>query len=123
MSLGPRGRVLAAAAVVAVALLAYPLAVLAGGRPRFPGPDECAQAPVPGKKVDVVFGRFGHPGSGQRLLADLQRFGFVDAVLLPDGCGRWEVVVPDRADVPAAEEVAAEARRVDLDPRLERSPR
>ena len=113
-----RARFALGAAIVAVPLGVYVVAGLASGA-RFPSRADCARPAVAGRPVDVVFGRFDHPAPAEQLRAEVARFGFRDVRLVPDGCGRWEVTVPDREDIPAGRRVQVEASSVNLATRLE----
>lgn len=112
-------RVWVAVAIVLVPLLGYPLVTLAGGSPRFPSRQECVRSPVEGQPVDVVFGRFDDPElaaeTRDRVVAD----GFIGTEALPDGCGRWRVVLEGVPSLEIAREIQTEAATVDLRPTLE----
>ena len=71
---------IAAAVIVAVPLVAYPLAVGADGA-RFPSRDDCVRRAPPGstEQLDLVFGRRDTPGQAERLLARVRTVGYVDA--------------------------------------------
>lgn len=107
------------AAIVLVALLAYPIVTLAGGAPRFPTRSECVRPAVEGRSVDVVFGRFDDPLSAAELRDQTVSVGFIGTEALPDGCGRWKVVLEDVPSVDTAREIQREAGTVDLEPTLE----
>lgn len=109
----------AAAAIVLVPLLAYPLSTLAGGLPRFPSRDECVRPAVDGQPVDVVYGRFDDPVSAAEHLERVLAVGFAGTEVLPDGCGRWKVVLEGVPRLEIARGVQEEARTVDLLPTLE----
>ena len=112
-------RVWLAVAIVLVPLLGYPLVTLAGGSPRFPSREECVRSAVEGQPVDVVFGRFGDPDSANETRDRVVGVGFIGTEALPDGCGRWKVVLESVPSVEIAREIQAEAATVDLRPTLE----
>jgi len=113
----PRFR--AAIAIVAVPLLAYPLVSTVSGAPRFPTPGECVKPAVGGQSVDLVFGRFDDPRQADQLRDRALAAGFRGTESLPDGCGRWKVVLESVPSVEVAREVQKEAGSVGLAPTLE----
>ena len=116
---GPR-RIGLAAAIVAVPLLAYPAAILAAdGLPRFPSRDECVRPAVRGQPVDVVFGRTDDAVSATDLRDRIVSVGFPGTEVVPDGCGRWKVVLEKVPSLDVARGVQREAATVDLAPTLE----
>lgn len=115
-------RVWVAAAIVLVPLLGYPLVTLAGGAPRFPSRQECVRSAVEGQRVDVVFGRFDDPESAFDVRDDVVAVGFTGTEALPDGCGRWKVVLESVPSIEIAREIQMEAATVDLKPTLELDP-
>ena len=112
---------LAAAIVVAIPMLAYPLGVLAAdGTPRFPTRNECVQvATEDGPDLDVVYGRFGDPTAAERLLAALTRVGFVGAAVELDACGRWRVSYDAIESLAQGEALAKQVRAAGFDARVE----
>jgi hypothetical protein len=114
-----RARVLLVVGIVAVPLLAYPLVSVTGGVPRFPTRGECVHAPVDGQPVDVVWGRYDDPRDATEFRAHVVGVGFLGTEALPDGCGRWKVVLEDVPSLEVGREIAREAEAVDLHPTLE----
>ena len=114
---------LAAAAIVTVPLVGYPVAVLADGA-RFPSPADCVHVAARGAggNLDLVFGRRDTPRQAERLLARVRGVGYVDAEVRPDGCGRWKVLYDGIESYPQGASSAAEARRAGLPARLEVAP-
>jgi hypothetical protein len=114
---------LAAAAIVTVPLVGYPVAVLVDGA-RFPSSADCVQvaATDAGGNLDLVFGRRDTPQRADRLLARVRGVGYVDADVRPDGCGRWKVVYDGIDSYPQGASSAAEARHAGLDAHLEIAP-
>ena len=108
-----------AAAIVLVPLVGYVLLALAEGAPRFPTRDECVHAPIEGQPVDVVFGRRSGPVDAAELRDRVVSVGFLGVESLPDGCGRWKVVLQGVPSMDIARGVQEEAASVDLEPTLE----
>jgi len=105
-----------ATAIVLVPLLAYPLATLTGGWPRFPTRSECVRvATADADDLEVVYGHFDSPVSAEKLLAELTRTGFVGTELRPDECGRWKVSYHAIASLAEGRALAAQARRAGFD--------
>jgi hypothetical protein len=113
----------AAAAVVAVPLLAYPLVVGAGGAP-FPSVEDCVRIASPGttERLDLVFGRFDTPTAANELLTRVQGVGYVDAEVRRDGCGRWEVLYDGITSYAQGIESRDEARGAGLEAEVELEP-
>jgi hypothetical protein len=112
------GRVLPWAIVVVVGL-AYPLAVLAGGGPRFPTAAECVHTAQADGDLEVVFARTDTPTAAAALLQRVLTVGFKGSQVEPDGCGRWKVAVHGIPTLEVGDQVMAEARSVGLQPTLE----
>lgn len=114
---------LAAAAIVAVPLVAYPLLAGADGAP-FPSRDDCVRVARPGstERLDLVFGRRDTPREAEELLGQVRGVGYVDAELGPDGCGRWKVLYGGIDSYAQGLESQAEARGAGLEARLELEP-
>lgn len=108
-----------ACAIVSVPLLGYPIAMAARGDVRFPSVRECAQPPVEGQPVNVVFGRFDDPNRATALRDRVLSVGFTGTEMLGDGCGRWMVALLNVPSLVIAREVQREAATVDLKPTLE----
>jgi hypothetical protein len=78
---------------------------------------------VEGQRVDVVFSRFGDPDSADELRDHVLAVGFRGTEAIPDGCGRWKVVLESVPSLEIAGEIQTEAGMVDLHPTLELSSR
>jgi hypothetical protein len=113
----------AAAVIVAVPLVAYPLVVSADGA-RFPSRDDCVRHAPQGstEQLDLVFGRRDTPGEAERLLARVRLVGYVDAEIRLEGCGRWKVLYDGITSYPQGASSVAEARGAGLDAWLEIQP-
>jgi hypothetical protein len=107
-------RPVAAAAIAALAVFAYPVAAIARGLPRFPSPHECMRQPAAGQPASVVFGRFETLAGAQQMLAHVSAVGFQNVDIDPDGCGRLVVWLPNVDSVATAAAVVAEARTAHL---------
>lgn len=105
--------------IVSVPLLVYPIVSAVGGTPRFPTRAECVRPAVEGQQVDVVWGRSSALTEAEALRGRVVAVGFVGTDVLPDGCGRWKVVLESLPNIEIAREVVKEAETVDLHPTLE----
>ena len=114
---------IAAAAIVAVPLVGYPLVVGADGA-RFPSTSDCVRKASPGETaaLDLVFGRRDTQVEAQRLLDKVRGVGYVDAELRADGCGRWEVLYDGITSYEQGASSAAEAHGAGLEAWLEVEP-
>ena len=117
-----RMRRLLPCALLVVAALAYPLAVVAGGLPRFPSRADCIRpATDDGKGLEVVFGHVASLGEATDLQARALEVGFQGTQVTHDGCGRYKVAIPGVPSIKIGEEIIAEARSVGLEATLEQS--
>ncbi len=114
---------LVAAAIIAVPLIGYPIAVGADDAP-FPSRDDCVRIASPGETapLDLVFGRRDTSAEAQELLARVRGVGYADAEARLDGCGRWEVLYDGIESYPQGASSAAEARGAGLKAWLEIEP-
>jgi hypothetical protein len=97
----------AAVGIVAVAAVAYPASVVAGGAPRFPGRRDCGE--VKSGSPIVVFGRASTYEQAIPIRDRVVRRGF-DASVARDGCGDVGVFAADVASLAAAQMIARRAR-------------
>ena len=118
-----RTAVLVAAAIVAVPLLGYPALVAADGA-RFPSADDCVEIAAAGDErgLDLVFGRRDTPAEAEVLLEQVRGVGYVDAVVVGDGCARWKVLYAGIESYEQGLESRAEARGAGLQAELELEP-
>lgn len=106
--------------IVAVAALAYPLAVLAfSGAPTFPSRDDCVVSVTGEGEYEVVFGYRDSEREALELRAGVLAVGFSGTEIEGDGCGRVRVSVDDVPTREVGEEVIRQARTVGLEPTLE----
>ncbi len=108
-------------AVVAYVAIAYPAGVLAfSGLPRFPDAGDCAATAVAGEPFLLVYVHRDSLREAWATADDLAAKGFVGVEVKHDGCGRWEVANPDVTTLEQARGHVEDARRVGVEPRLER---
>jgi len=107
--------------IVVVAALAYPLAVLAGGAPRFPSRAECVRPATTDQNIEAVFGRYSTQDAADSSLRRVLGLGFSGAQIEPDGCGLLKLAVDGVPSLVVGRDLAAEARRVGLHVALERA--
>jgi hypothetical protein len=114
---------IAAAVVIAVPLLAYPLVVGSDGA-RFPSPEDCVRIAPPGETapLDLVFGRRDTPAEAEELLERVRGIGYADAEMRDDGCGRWKVFYEGIEFYAQGASSAAQARAAGLEAWLELEP-
>jgi len=113
---------LAAALVVAVPLLVYPLMLASGAR--FPSPDDCVRVAPAGSTdaLDLVFGRRDTVPEAEELLEQVKGVGYVDAELRADGCQRCKVLYDGITSYAQGASSRAEARRAGLEAEIEIQP-
>jgi hypothetical protein len=105
---------LLAAAVVAAGVLAYPLAVLAGGLPHFPSSRSCEPRATADGRIELLFGRFDDVVSAAPLVQRVRSAGFAAAGSWIDACGKVVVTEPGYTTVSGAEDAVQEAASVGL---------
>ena len=106
--------------IVAVAALAYPLAVLAfSGTPEFPSRGDCVVSVTGEGELEVVFGYRDSEREALELRDEVLAVGFSGTEIERDGCGRVRVSVDDVPTREVGEEVIRQARTVGLKPTLE----
>jgi hypothetical protein len=114
---------IAAAVVLAIPLLGYPLVVGADGV-SFPSPEDCVRMASPGEtaSLDLVFGRRDTIPEAEELLRRVRSVGYADADLRGDGCGRWKVLYDGIEFYAQGASSAEQARGAGLDAWLELEP-
>jgi hypothetical protein len=107
--------------LIAVVLL-YPLAVLAGGVPRFPSRHDCVRPATTDENLEAVFGRFGTIAAADSVRTRAARAGFQSLKVEPDGCGLFKVTLHGIPSLQVGRDFVREAESVGFSPTLERSP-
>jgi hypothetical protein len=107
--------------LVLVAALAYPVAVLSGGSPRFPTRAECIHPAKEGVPLEAVFGRFDHRPDAEARLQRVLAAGFKGSKIEPDGCGRLKVDVAGIPNLAVGNDLLAEALKVGISATLEQA--
>jgi len=106
-------------AVVVLAALVYPAAVLTGGSPRFPSRTDCVHPATAGRNIEAVFGRFDRGVDAEARLRRVLGVGFKGSRIEADGCGRLKVDVPGVPSVAVGQQLMAEAAKVGIHATLE----
>jgi hypothetical protein len=106
-------------ALVLVAAIAYPAAVIGSGAPRFPARSECVDPATKDGDIEAVFGRFDTRTDAAAELRKALARGFKGTQIEADGCGRLKVVVHGIRTLAVGRELMAEIRSVGLDATLE----
>jgi len=108
-------------AVVLVVAIAYPVAVLAGGAPRFPSRSECARPAVAGQGIEAVFGYFATERAAAELRDRALKDGFQGTETEQDACGRVKVVVRGIPSIDVGRSFVDEAKRAGFEVVLEQA--
>ena len=106
-------------ALVLVAAIVYPVAVVSGGTPHFPKRSDCVDIATKDGDIEAVFGRFDRQTEAAARLRLVLARGFTGSQIEPDGCGLLKVAVHGIRTLAVGHELAAEARKVGLDVSLE----
>jgi hypothetical protein len=107
--------------ILAVVALAYPVAVLATGAPRFPSRAECVRPATTDGGIDAVFGRFETRRAAEAELGHVLSLGFKGSQIESDGCGLLKVVLHGIPTLATGRAFLQEARRAGVHASLERS--
>jgi hypothetical protein len=108
-------------AILAAAAVAYPVAVLATGAPRFPSRGECVHAATTDGSIDAVFGRFRTRDAAESELRHVLAVGFKGSQVENDGCGLLKVVVHGIPTLAAGRAFVQEAAHAGADATLEQA--
>jgi hypothetical protein len=104
--------------LLAVALI-YPLAILAGGAPRFPTRQECVHPATTDGNIEAVFARFTTIAPAESLQRRALHAGFKGVQVEPDGCGRFKVTLHGIPTLAVGRDFVHEAEGVGFHPMLE----
>ena len=115
-------RLASAPLLVLVAALAYPVAVLSGGSPRFPTRAECIHPAKEGMPLEAVFGRFDLRVDAEARLQRVLAAGFKGTKIEDDGCGRLKVDVAGIPNLAVGHDLLKEVDKVGLTATLEAVP-
>jgi hypothetical protein len=102
---------MSALTIVLGAALLYPVAIIAGGRPRFPSPAECVHPARSEGQLEAVFGRFERRVDAEALLRRVVGVGFKGTRLEPDGCGLLKVSLRGIPNLQVGRQLISEAGR------------
>ena len=105
-------RRLAPWALVLALALVYPLAVLAGGAPRFPSRDECVRPAVEDGDIEAVFGYFDSVQEATVVRDRALAVGFQGTEVQANACGRVQVAVGGITTLEVGRAFAEQARSV-----------
>lgn len=104
-----------------VLALAYPLATVAGGGPRFPTREECVHPATHDGPIDAVFGYVDTEAEANALRDRAVASGFQGTEVAWNGCGRVRVAVGGIPTLEVGREFIAEARSVGFEVTLEQA--
>ena len=99
------------ALIVAVAALAYPVAVVAHGGPHFPSVRDCSVPATHDGNIDLVLGTFDSMAPADARLEQVRKRGYTHAIVVVDGCGQVKVAQVGYPTLAGARDAVAEARR------------
>ena len=108
-------------AIVLALALAYPLAEVAGGTPRFPSRDECVRPAVEDGDIDAVFGYFDSERDARAVRDRALAAGFMGTEIQWNGCGRLRVAVGGIPTLKVGRDLAEEAGSVGFEVTLEQA--
>lgn len=111
-----------AVVIVLVAVLTYPIVVLASGAPSFPSVHDCNRPATHDGEIQLVFGRFTRAAAANALAARAKSVGFVEAEATIDECGRDVVAAQGYTDLAGARSAVQEARSAGLTATAELAP-
>jgi hypothetical protein len=106
-------------AILLATAVIYPLAVTAGGSPRFPHRSECVHPARRDGKLEAVFGRYSTSTRAAPVLRRVLAAGFRGTRIESDGCGLLKVALHGIPTLRVGRDFVAEARGEGFNPRLE----
>ena len=107
--------------VVALVVLAYPVATLAGGEPAFPTRNECVRPATTDGDIDAVFGYFDSESEATSVRDHALEVGFTGTEMEWNACGRLRVAVGGIPTLAVGREFVEEAQGVGFDVTLEQA--
>jgi hypothetical protein len=108
--------------VLIAVMLLYPLAVVAGGAPRFPSRHECVRPATTDENLEAVFGRFRTTTAAESVRMKAERAGFKNLQVESDGCGLFKVTLRGIPSLQVGRDFLREAERAGFQPTLEQAP-
>jgi hypothetical protein len=105
--------------VLVTAALAYPLAVVAGGHPRFPTRHECVHPARSDGNIEAVFGHLPTTAAAESLQQRATRAGFQNVQVEPDACGLLKVTLDGIPTLAVGRDFVREAQSRGFHPILE----
>jgi hypothetical protein len=106
-------------AILLVAAVAYPVVVVADGRPSFPSHADCIAPAKRDGNLEAVFGRFASHARADAVLRRALGVGFKGTRIESDGCGLLKVTLPGIPTLQVGRDFIAQARDAGFNPRLE----
>ena len=107
--------------VVALVVLAYPVATLAGGEPTFPTRSECVRPATTDGDIDAVFGYFDSESEAAAVRDHALEVGFTGTEMEWNACGLLRVAVGGIPTLAVGREFVEEAQGVGFDVALEQA--
>jgi hypothetical protein len=107
--------------VIAALVLAYPVATLATGGPRFPTREDCVRPATADGDIDAVFGYFDTEVEAATVRDRALAVGFMGTEMAWDGCGRVRVAVGGIPSLEVGRKFAEEAHKVGFEVTLEQA--
>jgi hypothetical protein len=105
--------------VLVTAALAYPLVVVAGGRPHFPTRHECVHPARTDGNIEAVFAHLPTTAAAESLQQRATRAGFQNMEVQPDGCGLFKVTLHGIPTLAVGRDFVREAQSRGFHPILE----
>jgi hypothetical protein len=105
--------------VLVTAALAYPLVVVAGGRPHFPTRHECVHPARSDGNIDAVFAHLPTTAAAVSLQRRATDAEFQNVQVQPDGCGLFKVTLHGIPTLAVGRDFVREAQSRGFHPILE----